>query len=196
MWQLPIGKDRKYFSDLNPIADAFLGGWQIGGIFRWNSGLPISNLVDISGWATNWNVRSAVVRTANIQSSPTRGGTGKSANLFSNLDKLRNSVRPARPVETGDRNVFRGNPFSQTDLNLGKTFTMPWSENHKLQFRWEVFNVFNLQYLDEQSIEGFGYVPADPFDPTSTSSLTPNTGEFTDIKGVPRRMQFVLRYSF
>ncbi len=196
LWQLPLGKNRKYFSDLNPVADAFLGGWQIGGIFRWNSALPISNLTDIAGWATNWQIRSAVVRTRPIQSSPTRGGNGKAANLFSNLEQLKYSLRPARPGETGDRNVFRGNPFSQLDMNLGKTFTMPWSENHKLQFRWEVFNVFNAQYLDEQSIQSFGFIPADPFVSNSKPDLTDKTGQFTDIKGIPRRMQFVLRYSF
>jgi hypothetical protein len=196
LWQLPFGRGRQYFSDLNPVADAFLGGWQLGGIFRWNSGLPLNNLIDIAGWATNWQLRSSVSRTRPIQTSPTRGGNGRAPNLFSDLEALRLSVRPARPGETGDRNVFRGNPFSQLDMNLGKTFTMPWSENHKLQFRWEVFNVFNKQYLDEGSIASFGFIPGDPFDPTSESTLTANTGEFTDIKGIPRRMQFVLRYSF
>ncbi len=197
LWQLPFGKGRKYFSDLNPVADAFLGGWQLGGIFRWNSALPINNLVDISGWATNWQIRSSVVRTRPIQTSPNRGGNGKNANLFSDLEALKSSLRPARPGETGDRNVFRGNPFSQLDMNIGKTFTMPWSENHKLQFRWEVFNVFNKQYLDENSITSFGFIPADPFDPESfPADFTNGTGEFSDIKGIPRRMQFVLRYSF
>jgi len=196
LWQLPFGNGRKYFSDLHPVTDALVGGWQLGGIFRWNSGLPFSNLIDLSGWATNWNIRSRAVRTAPIQTSPTRGGNGQSANIFSDLTQLINSVRPPRPGETGDRNVFRGTNFSQLDMNLGKTFNMPWSENHKLQFRWEVFNVFNHQYLDEDSLSAFSISPADPFNPASAPRLSGNTGEFTAIKGNPRRMQFVLRYSF
>lgn len=196
LWQLPFGKNRKFFSDLNPFADAVLGGWQLGGIFRWNSGTPFNNLTDLSGWATNWNLRSSVARTAPIQTSITRGGNGKNPNLFSDLDALLKSVRPPRPGETGDRNVFRGSSFSQVDLNLGKSFTMPWSENHRLQFRWEVFNVFNKQYFDEGSITDFSYLPVDPFDPESSARLAEGTGEFTDIKGIARRMQFVLRYSF
>ena len=182
---------------MHPFADALIGGWQIGGIFRWNSGLPFSNLIDLSGWATNWQIRSRVVSTAPIQTSPTRGGNGREANLFSDLNKLKNSVRPPRPGETGNRNNFRGTHFSQLDMNIGKTFNMPWSENHKLQFRWEVFNVLNKQYLDENSIAAFSITPADPFDPQgSPARLTDNTGAFTAIKGIPRRMQFVLRYSF
>lgn len=196
LWQLPFGKGRKYFSDLHPAANAVLGGWQLGGIFRWNSGLPFNNLVDIAGWATNWQIRSSAVRTRPIQTSPTRGGNGQLPNIFSNLEQLRTSVRPARPGETGDRNIFRGTHFSQLDMNIGKTFDMPWSETHKLQFRWEVFNVFNKQHLDEGSIVNFGITPGDPFDPESQSTLTDGTGQFTDIKGIPRRMQFVLRYSF
>jgi hypothetical protein len=31
LWQLPFGKGRKYFSDLNSFADGLLGGWQLGG---------------------------------------------------------------------------------------------------------------------------------------------------------------------
>lgn len=194
LWQLPIGKGQNFLSDLNPIADAFLGGWQIGGIFRWNSGRPYTNLTDLSGWATNWNLRSAAVRTRAIKSSPTRGGNGKQANFFSNLDQLLASVRPPRPGETGDRNVFRGTGFSVLDLNLGKSFRMPWSENHKLQFRWEVFNVFNHQHLNEDSLGAFSFTPG--IQGVQDAELTPGTGEYGGIQGIARRMQFFIRYSF
>lgn len=195
IWQMPFGRGRRYLSDLNSVADAFLGGWQLAGVFRWNSGLPISNLTDLNGWATNWNLRSSGVRTRPIEASPTRGGNGKSANLFSDLEALKNSIRAPRPGETGDRNVFRGSGYSVTDLSLGKSFKMPWSENHQLQFRWEVFNVFNKQHLDEGSIQSFSFSQGIPAYGTETS-LTTGTGEYSDIKGSPRRMQFGLRYSF
>ncbi len=195
LFQLPFGRGKAFFSDMNKWQDAFLGGWQLGGVFRWNSARPISNLTDLAGWATNWQLRSSAVRTRAIRTSPNRGGASP-ANLFSDLEALRLSLRPARPGETGDRNIFFGNPFSVTDMNLGKTFSMPWSEKHKLQFRWEVFNVFNQQYLDENSINAFSISPVDPYDSSSSSSLTAGTGEFSGIKGYTRRMQFVLRYSF
>jgi hypothetical protein len=92
--------------------------------------------------------------------------------------------------------VFRGTPFSQLDLNLGKTFGMPWNENHKLQFRVEAFNVLNYQYLDENSILAFSLSPDDPYTPGDQSKFTDGTGQFSNIKGIPRRLQFVLRYSF
>jgi hypothetical protein len=172
-----------------------LGGWQLAGIFRWNSGLPFSNLEDLNGWATNWQVRSRAVRIAPIQTSPTRGGNGRTANVFSDIQSLLNSVRAPRPGETGDRNVFRGTGYSVVDLSLSKSFKMPWGEGHRLQFRWEVFNAFNKQYLDENSIQGFSYNQGRPLYGTE-SEVTSGTGEYSDIKGNPRRMQFGLRYSF
>jgi hypothetical protein len=193
IWQIPIGRDRRFFGGMNRWADAVVGGWQLAGIYRWNTGLPFSNLIDLAGWATNWQIRSRAVRTKPIQTSITRGENGQPPNAFSNLDDLINSVRPPRPGETGDRNVFRGPGYSALDMSLSKVFMMPWSENHKLQFRWEVFNVFNRQYFSNASISAFSITPDIPL---SNSQLTSGTGVFTDIQGAPRRMQFGLRYSF
>lgn len=191
IWQVPIGKGRRFFSDLNSVADVFLGGWQLGGIYRWNTGLPISAPADLDGWATNWNVRSSVVRTRPIQSSVTRGGNGQNANLFSDLKQLSLSLRPPRPGETGDRNVFRESGYSVLDMNLAKTFKMPWNENHNLQFRWEVFNVFNYQYLTGIDRFRFNFNADNP-----DLQVVAPSGEYNDIQGAPRRMQFGLRYSF
>lgn len=193
VWQLPFGRGRRFLSGANSFADTLLGGWQLAGIYRWNTGTPGNNLADLGGWATNWQVRSSAVRIRPIQTSPTRGGNGQQANIFSDLDRLLASVRPPRPGETGDRNVFRSTHFSVFDMSMGKTFGMPWSENHKLQLRWEVFNVFNKQYLDAGSVSTFSFSPTVPL---SDSTLTPGTGEFSGIQGNPRRMQFGLRYSF
>jgi hypothetical protein len=60
VFELPIGRGRSFFSDMPKFADAFLGGWQISSVFRYNTGYPISgvsaNFVDIAGWPTNWNL--------------------------------------------------------------------------------------------------------------------------------------------
>lgn len=197
LFQLPFGKGRSFFKDAGGFTNALIGGWQLGTVLRWNSGQPFNNLIDLAGWATNWQIRSSSVRTHQIQTSITRNGANGRPNLFSNLEALRESVRPAKPGESGDRNIFTGSPFSQIDINLGKTFDLPWGENHKLQFRWEVFNVLNKQYLDENSAAAFSIVPTDPYAATPTpSEFSDGTGELTGIRGIPRRMQFVLRYSF
>ena len=69
-------------NNTNKFVNGILGGWTLASIVRY-SGLPVSSPVDIGGWPTNWNVRSWAVPIRNIQASPTRGGNGQPANLFS-----------------------------------------------------------------------------------------------------------------
>jgi hypothetical protein len=78
-------------------------------------------------------------------------------------------------------------------MGLGKTFSMPWSEKHKLQIRWEAFNVTNTQRLGriDSSRTGFGLTP-DP----SSGTPPPNWSNFTKIQGTPRVMQVGFRYEF
>jgi hypothetical protein len=194
IFQVPIGKGRTYFSDLHPAADAILGGWQLAGVFRWNSGQPFSSPFDQAQWATNWNVQSNGVRLTDVPFGVDRN----TQNVFSNPQQAFNSFRNARPGETGDRNVFRTPGYSAMDLGLSKTFTMPWNENHKFQFRWEVFNVTNVQYF---SISGNSTTRTSyglPQDTGVVQSTAPGSfGKlYDDIQGTPRQMQFGFRYSF
>ena len=40
IWQLPFGKGRAFMNGGSHFAEAVLGGWQLSGIARWNTGLP------------------------------------------------------------------------------------------------------------------------------------------------------------
>lgn len=190
LFDLPVGRGRKWFSDMNKWADAFVGGWSLNGIYRWNTGQPISPPFDQAQWATNWNVQSNGFRIRPLSSGVFRD----TRNFFADRQAAFNSFRNARPGETGERNTFRAPGYQTLDLGLSKSVTMPWNENHKFQFRWEVFNVTNVQYfaVTNQTRTTWG-LPQDPETSTAASSF----GQiFTDIQGTPRRMQFGLRYSF
>ncbi len=160
------------------------------GIYRWNSSLPISAPFDAAQWATNWNAQSNGFRTGPVPTTINRD----TRNIFTDPNAAYQSFRNARAGETGERNVFRGAGFSAMDLGLSKSFKMPYGENHKLQFRWEVFNVTNTQYFDAdnftRSTFGLGQDP-------QLNDASPDFGKvFNSIQGNPRRMQFGLRYSF
>ena len=191
---LPFGRGKRFLSNSNKIVDGVLGGWQLTGIFRWNSGLPVVTPTDCCVWATNWNVQSSGVRVARIQSSPTRGS---SPNLFSDPTAAYQSFRNARPGEVGDRNVIRAPGYISLDAGLGKTFKMPW-EGHALQLRWEVFNVTNTQRFDANTIADLG-LGQDPFLGGEPSL---DFGRFTSTQAplgetkAGRVMQFALRYQF
>jgi hypothetical protein len=189
VWQLPIGKGRWLLGNSGRVADSLLGGWQFSGIVRYNSGLPVSSPYDDARWATNWNVQSNSTRIKDVDTCPTRGGA-----LFGcNTTQAFQSFRNARPGETGERNTFRNVGVVSTDIGLGKTFKMPWSEGHGLQIRWEVFNLLNYQAMGafDTSRSGFG-LPLDP----ATKNPPVNWSRYTAIQGNPRFMQFFLRYSF
>lgn len=189
VWQIPIGRGRYFLGDSNKVVDAFLGGWQLSGIYRWNSGLPIWSPYDTL-WATNWNIQSSGVRLRPVQSCPTRGENGEDPNLFG-CDRLNayQSWRNAKPGETGDRNVIRLPGYVSLDLGLAKSFTMPWGENHQLQIRAEAFNVTNTQRFGETTNQ---QLEVDP----QVNSPASDWWNFTNIQGTPRVIQFGLRYSF
>ncbi|MGB7207307.1 MAG: TonB-dependent receptor [Pyrinomonadaceae bacterium] len=190
LFQAPIGKGKKFFSGMNSIADIFLGGWQLNGIYRYNSGQPISSPFDAAQWATNWNVQSNGTRIRPVSFGVNR----TTRNAFTNPQAAFNSFRNARPGETGERNNFRGSGYSALDLGLSKSFKMPWSEGHKVQVRWEVFNVMNFQYLNADNLTRSTYgLPQDPESGTASGDFG---NIYSSILGKPRSMQFGLRYSF
>jgi len=190
LFGLPIGRGRAFFSDMNGVADALIGGWDLRGIYRWNSGQPISTPFDQAQWATNWNVQSNTTQIAPIDFTVIRD----TQNAFANPQQAFGSLRNARPGETGERNTLRLPGYQTIDLGLQKSVTMPWSENHKLQLRWEVFNVANQQYFNAGNVSRASYgVPQDP----ATGGAAPSFGQiYNGIQGNPRRMQFGIRYAF
>jgi hypothetical protein len=193
VWELPLGHGRWLLDGSNKVVNGILGGWQLSGIFRWNSGLPLFSPFDDARWATNWNVQSSAVRVGPVQTCPTRGDTVAPKLFGCDPTGAYRSWRNAMPGETGDRNVIRLPGYVSLDMGLAKSFTMPWSEKHTLQIRWDTFNVTNTQRLGgiDSSRTGFGIV----LDPETASPPT-NWSNFTRIQGTPRVMQFGFRYDF
>jgi hypothetical protein len=189
---LPFGRGKMF--GMSGLADKVLGGWQLNGIFRWNSGLPVQTPFDGGIWATNWNVQSNGVRVRPVRGNPTRTGT---PNLFDDPEAVYQSFRNARPGEVGDRNVIRNEGFVSLDMGLTKEFRLPW-EGHSLQFRWEVFNVTNTQRFEGTTIADLG-LDIDPFlggQPSSEFGRYTSTQTPLNETKAGRVMQFALRYQF
>lgn len=192
IFQLPVGKGRKWFSGAGAFADALIGGWQLSGIARWNTGRPIFSPFDAAQWATNWNAQSSGVRVRDVKIDVDRD----TQNAFKDPQAAYNSWRNARPGETGDRNVLRLPGYTNLDLGLSKSFTMPWSEGHTLSFRWEVVNVANRQSFNGDQFTRSTWGLQQDSDLSSSDAASDFGKVFTSIQGTPRRMQFGLRYSF
>jgi hypothetical protein len=203
---LPFGKGRMFFKGANKAVDAVIGGWQLTGIFRLHSGLPIQNGLggpfESGTWATNWQIGSNAVRLRDVQADnnpnvadPTGGSAGTRPNIFSDPTAAYQSFRSPRAGEVGDRNILRLPGYFVVDAGLGKTFNMPYSETHKLQLRWEVFNVTNTQPFGVISSMGLAQ---DPY----LGKPGPDFGRYIDSQKPVgetrpgRVMQFALRYVF
>ena len=204
VWQLPLGHGRAWLADAGKLANSVIGGWQLTGIFRFNTGMPVgfyngtTGVFDDARWATNWEVQSNAVRTANFNTCPTKNTTGTPKLFGCNTVYAFQHFRNPYPGETGERNVFRVPGYIVLDMGLGKTFHLNGisariPETHELQFRWEVFNVTNTQKMGafDPSRSGFG-IPLDP----NLNQPPSNFSNFTNIQGAPRVMQITMRYAF
>lgn len=87
----------------------------------------------------------------------------------------------AGEIGTSGRNAFRGPRFFNFDTSIVKRFKMPWGEQHRVTFRWEMYNTFNNV--------NFGL--------PGTTITTPQTvGRISSTVGGARVIQAALRYDF
>lgn len=187
VYSLPFGKGGKFASGAGRGLDAVIGGWQLSGLYRQASGLPMS-IGNGRFWPTNWNITGYATATDTFEDGTNKnapappGGRG-GVNIFQDPAKAVQSFEFTAPGQSGGRNIVRGDGNFNIDLGLGKRFTMPFSEQHTLQFRWEVFNVTNS-------------VRFDPLSATGDLSNLGSFGRYTGTLSLPRVMQFALRYEW
>jgi len=191
--ELPFGRNKKFLGNLPTVANALLGGWQLTGIFRYSTGLPAGTPFDVGFWATNWQITSWGTRTGPVETG--NRDVGGSPNIFANPTAAYRAFRNARAGEVGERNVFRIPSFVSLDAGLSKTFKMWYAENHRLQFRWEVFNVTNTQRFGVLSDFSLNQ---NPFSGDPNPDFGRYIGSQTPVgENRPGRvMQFALRYIF
>jgi hypothetical protein len=165
LYEVPFGRGRRYGSNAGPLAEAFLGGWQAGGIVNARTGLPIEVLI------TRPDVVYRDNRTGSIVTSPIVGpdgtvyttavinvpGGGNSRNIRRPdlvpgvnpyLGKDRQFLNPAafaipQPGTFGNlgRDALHGPSLAQLDFTLGKRFWV--EERSSFEFRVEIYNIFN-----------------------------------------------------
>ena len=201
---LPLGRGKLLFRNANKWVNGIFGGWQMTGIFRWNSGFPVATPFGSQRWPTNWQISSTLVPVRTVESNPTNAPAG-GPNLFSDPLAAFLSYRDSIPGEGGDRNSLRLPGYVALDSGLYKTFKFGEDGRQSITFRWEVYNVTNTQRLTSPS--GFGVSPIDPFlqgqfGLPAISSAPPTFGVFSSTQKplgetkAGRIMQFALRWQF
>ena len=145
VWQIPVGRDRKWLTNAPKFVDEIIGGWSLTDIVSWMTGEPFSIS---SGILTADNDRSSraeiVGPIPNFGfTSAVPGNVGPGWMPSSVLNPATSPFGIAAPGTYGNqgRNIFNSPAFFNIDMTLQKTFAV--SERWKVQLRADAFNVLN-----------------------------------------------------
>ena len=185
LYELPIGKGKKFLNK-GGVVDKVLGGWQVGGVHRYQSGAPF---IPFTSDAHNSDFGTANTRLSLIPGQPLLapnhssydpflGGSGctpnpdgsgtylpQSTNNFFNcaafLDPNAPNLVAQRGYTFGNLSKVFGNirspHYVNEDFSLIKRFTL--YEAHVLSFKADFVNLFNRHTLGR----GDGCVTCDSF---------------------------------
>jgi hypothetical protein len=137
VFELPFGPGHAHFKE--GLAARALGGWQLSGLSTFQSGHPFDIYSSRDSEYTGLSNRPDLVGNPSIPAGSLRNQTGPPISAF--------AKQPfGRPGNLG-RNTFTGPRYYNTDVNLSKNTKV--TERITVQFRAEVYNVFNRIQFDQ-----------------------------------------------
>jgi hypothetical protein len=162
VYDLPFGKGKHFWNKSSGPLDRLVGGWQLGGILRVNTGTPLT-IVDPRGTlnrAGRSANQTALTNLTNAQISNLIGIFHQNGNVYYiNPSVISSSGRGAsafgQPAFTGQmffdngpgqfgnlgRTTINGPLFSELDMSLTKNIRI--TESVRFQIRADAFNVLN-----------------------------------------------------
>ncbi len=165
--EVPFGRDRRYGRSAAGLTNAVLGGWQIGYIFKAQSGAPLGlgNFLFADGMGIG-----------NVMADDPGVNQWFNVNAFNRVSaqQLVSNVRtqPSRFAE------IRGPGYAVVDLSLLKNVSL--GGTRQFQFRVEAYNALNRANLQN---------------PNTTTTSTA-LGTITAQNGLPRQLQIAAKVSF
>jgi hypothetical protein len=179
LYELPFGRGKRFASG-GGFLNQIIGGWQLGSIVTWQSGLAINTQASVDTPGTGGY---GEIRLNSTGISPNLPADQQSTTRFFNVGAF---ILPA-PGTFGNmaRNALQGPSLFTWDASMLKQF--PVHEGQNLEFRFELFNAANHPNWGTPN--------------TSWSSTNPTTpgAAFTSITSTNnsmRQMQFALKFVF
>jgi len=162
IYDLPVGRNKRFGSNFNRTTNAILGGWELSGITTAKSGIPLG----ITG--SNWNSYGGNPRP-DVNTNPAI--SHRTISEWFNTGAF--SYAPYGSFGTAPRNFsnLRGPNYQNWDLAISKNWK--FSEGTRLQFRAEMFNAFNHANF---------YTPSTSYggcDPNANSNCNSSFGQIT-----------------
>jgi hypothetical protein len=187
--ELPFGHGRRWGGGVSGALNQLIGDWSVAGLMRWTSGFPFNVANCRLCWATNWNVQGNSMLVDPNRLPPTettKNAVDNRPSPFADPQDALTYFRRQLPGEAGIRNLLRGDGYFTFDTSISKAWALGISD-HRLRFRWDVFNVTNTVKFDVAQLQ-----------------TVPDAGGFGRYNGTlatcdaqaGRCMQFALRYEF
>jgi hypothetical protein len=146
VYELPIGRDRRWGKNLHPVVNAVIADWRFGAIVQLHGGFPLTiGADDASGTNSRGSRANCVAPPHVFGRKPALDPNGQFMG-FQWFDPA--SYGAAAPGTFGTCGVgtVRGPGLSTADLSIQKEF--PLGELKRLEFRAEFFNVTNTPILN------------------------------------------------
>lgn len=124
VWDLPLGKGRRFFNDRPAFVGALIDGWNLNWIHQYYSGYPVA--------------KPDAIFTCASYKNP-----NPNEDAWFNNDKSCYMQRPPNTLRvTEDRFAWIRNP-NRPQLSLSLSRRFQFGERYTLQFKGEAFNAFN-----------------------------------------------------
>jgi len=218
VYDLPFGRGKSFLNDSGGAVDRVVGGWQLGGILRINTGTPLT-IVDPRGTLNRVGRsanQTAVTSLTNSQISDLVGVFNQNGIVYYiNPSVINSDGRGAaafgQPAFSGEvffdngpgqfgtlaRSTINGPMFTELDMSLTKSIRL--TERMRFQIRADAFNVLNhTNFLTGVLTPGLG------LNGTSNTIFNVNSPTFGQItsantiggSGLNRVIQVAGRFEF
>jgi hypothetical protein len=198
-YDLPFGRNRRFSSDLNPLADKAVGGWSVSAIANLQSGFPFSPQLGYNPTGSG-DTRNPVRPDIN----PNFKGklyTKTVAQWFNpNAFLAPVSTLSSSGAITGGavgnlgRDTLTGPGSEELDLALLKNTQI--REGINLQFRSEFFNILNHTNFATPNAITYASAPSLVSGVYTSPSLSSTAGVITATSTTSRQIQFGVKLVF
>jgi hypothetical protein len=199
VYELPVGRGRRFLGDMSGLGEAFFGGWQVAGITTAQSGEAVTAVMssDLSNTGSFSPRPDQIANPYNFSFNTASQGTnfGCTNPGHQTLDCWYNQAAfTAPPLAPGQQSAhrfgnsrignLRGPDLVDFDFVLQKNFRI--RESQQVEFRAEFFNLFNHP--------NFG-LPVPPNSSTAPVDV-PGGASITSTSTDNRQIEFALKYTF
>jgi carboxypeptidase family protein/TonB-dependent receptor-like protein len=204
VWEVPVGRGRRFFGNANGFVNQILGGWTINTIYTQMSGEPFA--VRSGSFTSNGSHegRAGVQAPVKAELQELPGSPLAGPVLFKPVNALTCGVDltqpfciPAPGQNGAGRNIFTAPGYWNVDFGFIKTFAI--TEQVKIQFRTEMFNAFNHTNFDNprDASTGSPSIRSSVFASSCCAAVAPpSTQTIVQTGEAARVIQFALKVQF